>query len=193
MARLVPRSGEGNDRSTHGGTDMIRRTLLTLLAFVFVAGTAACGGGGDGESADPPADDETTAEDQATDDPADAADDGTAPDDSTAEGDVSTQLGVDREFTGEGSEAFCAEVNALRAAGVDQMEDQAAFADEMLAVTPPAEIATEWTDLFTATKTMAADPSADPLAEMTPEEQEQWGANGAVVAAYLAEICGLDG
>lgn len=172
---------------------MIRRTLLTLLAFVFVAGTAACGGDGDGDTADPPSDDEATTEDQATDDTAAPADDSTAPGDSTGEDDVSTQLGVDREFTGEGSEAFCAEVNALRAAGVDQMEDQAAFADQMLAVTPPAEIATEWTDLFTQTKSMAGDASGDALAEMTPEEQEQWGANGAVVAAYLAEICGLDG
>ncbi|HEX5947282.1 MAG TPA: hypothetical protein VFY82_13435 [Acidimicrobiales bacterium] len=195
---------------------MTRRTFLTLLAFVLalVMTAAACGGGDDdSSSSDDTAADETSTDDSADPSPSDdsAADESTTDDPdagteaaggagegdegsggATAEGDVSTQLGVDREFTGDDSDAFCAEVVGMRDAGQDAAGvDNAAFADAMMAITPPAEIAAEWTNLFTVQKAIAADPSGDALAAMSPEELNAWGTAGNVVAAYLGDVCGL--
>lgn len=172
---------------------MIRRSLLTLLALVLAAGISACGG--DDDSADSSSGDDA-ADEPATDDTAADAGDGTAAPDATGdaagEEDLSTQLGVDRDFTGEGSEAFCAEVSAMRDSGLDAAGvDDGAFADAMIAITPPAEIATEWTNLFTMQKAIAADPSGNALAEMSEEEVAQWSGAGNVVAAYLGDVCGL--
>src|SRR5690606_15978838 len=138
LARLVPRSGKGNDRSINGGALMTRRTLLTLLALVLaLVMTAAACGGGDDDSAESSSSDDTAADETSTDDDADpsSSDDTAADETSTedpdagteaagegdegsggapAEGDVSTQLGVDREFTGDDSDAFCAEVVGMR-------------------------------------------------------------------------------
>ena len=198
---------------------MTRRTLLTLLALVLalVTAAAACGGGDD-DAADSSSSDDTAADETSTDAAADSsssddtAADETSTDDpdagteaaggagegdedsggATAEGDVSTQLGVDREFTGDDSDAFCAEVVGMRDAGQDAAGvDDAAFADAMMAITPPAEIAPEWTNLFTVQKAIAADPSGDALAAMSPEELDAWGTAGNVVAAYLGDVCGL--
>ena len=195
---------------------MTRRTLLTLLALVLaLVMTAAACGGGDDDSADSSSSDDTAADETSTDDDADpsSCDDTAADETSTedpdagteaagegdegsggapAEGDVSTQLGVDREFTGDDSDAFCAEVVGMRDAGQDAAGvDNAAFADAMMAITPPAEIAAEWTNLFTVQKAIAADPSGDALAAMSPEELNAWGTAGNVVAAYLGDVCGL--
>jgi hypothetical protein len=194
---------------------MVRRMLSLLLALVFVlvTGVTACGGGDD-DCADETSDDEAAeaeatddapddAADDATDDEAeatDAADDTVEPDDAAAPGGegrpgaVATRLGSDRAFTGEGSEAFCEEVVDIQA-GVDDggaAHDDGTVADQLAAVTPPVEIAAEWTNLFTVHKALATDPSGETLAAMTQEQRDAWGMSGAVVAAYLGDVCGLD-
>ncbi len=185
---------------------MIRRSVLTLLTLVLVlvVGAAACGGGDD-DSADPSADDTTADEapsDEAPSDDTEAETEagtendegsaGTTDDGAADDADVSTQLGVDREFTGEGSEAFCAEVVAMRDADQDAAGvDDAAFADAMMAITPPPEIAEEWTNLFTVQKAIAADPSGGALAAMSQEDLDAWAGHGNVVAAYLGDVCEL--
>ena len=179
-----------------GVAPMIRRTLLTLLALVLLVGITACGGGDD-DSGDSSSDgDAATDEPSAGDTEPDSGDATTTPDagdGASAEEDVADQLGVDREFTGEGSEAFCAEVNTMRENGLDAAGvDDGAFADAMMAITPPAEIATEWTNLFTVQKALAADPSGNAMAEMSEEEVAEWSSAGSVVAAYLADVCHLD-
>lgn len=174
---------------------MIRRSLLTSLALVLalVTFTAACGGD---DSDDPPSgdtSDESSASGAGDDSPDEAeTEDGSGPDSPVGEDDVASQLGVDREFTGEGSEAFCAEVEAIRASGQDAAGvDDAAFADAMMAITPPDEIAEEWTNLFTVQKAVAADPSGAALAEMGQEALDAWSVDGNVVAAYLGDVCDM--
>jgi hypothetical protein len=182
---------------------MIRRTLSMLLALVLAAGATACGGGGDDDAADETSEestesDETTGSDDEgdaeTDDEGEApAEDGEPPA-SGEPGSVASQLGVDRTFTGEGSEAFCAEMADLQdeAAAGGEAPDDAAFADQMAAITPPAEIADEWTNLYTVQQALADDPSGEALAAMSADERDAWGMSGAVVAAYLGDVCGLD-
>jgi len=179
---------------------MIRRILLPLLALVLalVTTAAACGGGDDsadsssnGDASEESSTDGASEESSAA-DAEDETDDGSSPDGSDGEGDVSSQLGVDREFTGEGSEAFCAEVESLRETGQDEAGvDDAAFADAMMAITPPDEIAAEWTNLFTVQKAVAADPSGGALAEMSQDALDAWAGDGNVVAAYLGDVCGM--
>ncbi len=182
---------------------MIRRTLLTLLALVLVTGVTACGGGGDDDSADTPSDRDAEAGADAaqgggttttsTAPAAESPDGEPVPGAEGAPGGVATQLGVDRTFTGEGSQAFCDAVQALQAPGADDPAavDEAAFADQMAAIPPPAEIANEWTNLFTVQAAVASDPSGNALADMSQEELDTWGMSGAVVAAYLGDVCGL--
>ncbi|MDD9372040.1 MAG: hypothetical protein PV358_18105 [Acidimicrobiales bacterium] len=179
---------------------MIRRILLPSLALVLALATtaAACGGGDDsagspsGEDASDESSTDGAADESSTDEAEGETDGGSSPDGSDGEDDMSGQLGVDREFTGEGSEAFCAEVESLRETGQDAAGvDDAAFADAMMAVTPPDEIAAEWTNLFTVQKAVAADPSGGALAEMSQEALDAWASDGNVVAAYLGDVCGM--
>lgn len=191
---------------------MIRRTLSMLLALALVAGGAACGGGDD-ESADETAeetsdqDETTTTSTTAADAPAEGdvppegeappegevppADDGaTTPE--QAANDIREQYGIDRTFTGEGGEEFCAEVEAMQAAGLDdpsQTNDTDAAA-AMAAISPPADIAAEWTNLHEVMAAAGADPEV--FTSMTQEEMDAWGLAGAVVATYLGEVCGLN-
>jgi hypothetical protein len=181
---------------------MIRRTLSMLLVLVLAAGVTACGGGGDDDADETP--EESTESDEATgsdDEDAETEDgEGEAPaeeGDAPASGEpgsVASRLGVDRTFTGEGSEAFCAEMAELQdeAAASGEVPDDAAFADQMAAITPPAEIADEWTNLYTVQQALADDPSGEALTAMSAEERDAWGMSGAVVAAYLGDVCGLD-
>ncbi|HEX6570203.1 MAG TPA: hypothetical protein VF015_13605, partial [Acidimicrobiales bacterium] len=119
--------------------------------------------------------------------------DGVAPPAAEGEpGAVATELGVDRTFTGEGSEAFCAEVVALEEATGGTQVDEAALADQMAAIEAPDEIADEWTNLTTVQKAIASDPSGEALAAMSDEETAAWGMSGAVVAAYLGDVCGME-
>jgi hypothetical protein len=162
---------------------MIRRTLLALIALVFVAGASACGGGGDG------GDDAADSGDQSSDAGGGGEEAGGDTTDTAGSDDVSTQLGVDREFTGEGSEPFCTEVAELQQSDANNPAavDDATFAGQMAAIEPPPEIEAEWTNLYTVQQEGAA------MEEMAPEEVEQWSLSGAVVASYLAEVCGLEG
>jgi len=181
---------------------MIRRTLLMLLALVLVTGATACGGGGgDDASGDDTADttesDEAEASDEEVVDEPDAAEDeedAAAAPGSGEPGSVASQLGIDRTFTGEGSEAFCADMADIQAEAAEggQVLDDATFADQMAGITPPDEIAIEWTNLFTVQQALADDPSGAALEAMSDEERDAWGMSGAVVAAYLGDVCGLD-
>ncbi len=184
---------------------MIRRTLLTLLALVLVAGGAACGGGDDKSARDSTEDtseqDEATTSTTAAGEPAEgeappeteappAGEGATTPE--QAAGDIREQYGIDRTFTGEGGEEFCAEVEAMQDAGLDNpsrtSDTDAAAA--MAAITPPADIAAEWTNLHEVMAAAAADSNV--FATMSQEEMDEWGMAGAVVATYLGEICGLN-
>lgn len=169
---------------------MIRRALLFLLALVLAAGGVACGG--DDDSSEDASPDETEApDDEATTDGDEAPD----PSDD-ASGDAADQFGVDREFTGDGSEPFCTEVGELQdqelAGDAAEIED-AEYAAAMAAITPPDEIAAEWANLHTVLQQMADDTSGDPLGSMSQEELDAWGESGQIVAAYLADVCGLTG
>jgi hypothetical protein len=163
---------------------MIRRTLLALLALALAVGATACGGDDDASSD--------------TGDEATGTDGGQPSDEAPAEGDeagaddMTTQVGGEPEFTGEGSEPFCAEVGALRDSGADDpaVTDDAAFAQQMAAIEPPAEIAAEWTNLYTVQQEVAA--TGEGMDAMSPEELDQWSRAGAVVATYLSDVCGLE-
>lgn len=187
---------------------MIRRCKLLLLALAVVA-AAACGGGGDDAAAE---EEETASEADAgrpddsssdTSDPAGGAagDDpaaGTPPgeaapaegDPGAPEGGAGTELGIDRTFTGEGSEPFCSEAKAINDSGGGNDAGDAEFANQMAAIMPPAEIAGEWT-LLAETLNASAESEGQAIADMSPEEADAWGMAGAVVATYLADVCGL--
>jgi hypothetical protein len=168
---------------------MIRRTLLMLLALA-LATAAACGGDDDSDdSADAPPETSETTED-ATDDPA-TGDEGGEDDGSPGAG---TELEVDREFTGEDSEPFCTQVRDVVTGTRDADSDaevisDAEFADQMAAMDVPGEIADEWETLYTVQRAVAEDPDGDVFATMDPDESEDWAMAGAIVAAYLGDVC----
>ncbi|HEX6418620.1 MAG TPA: hypothetical protein VFZ77_08990 [Acidimicrobiales bacterium] len=165
---------------------MIRRTVLLVLALVLAAGGVACGGGDDDDAG-------TTGDDAAVDDTAggEPAEDGAADDGAADESEsAATELGVDRDFTGEGSEEFCAAVRELEQE-YEGGGDDLAFAERMAEVTPPDEIAAEWTNLLTTLQQIGNDPSGEGMAALDPEESDRWARDGAVVAAYLGDVCGI--
>ena len=169
---------------------MIRRTFLLLLALVLAAGMTACGGGNDDDA---PAEDESAEDESAEPDRSDAEADESAEDDDGSDGEsVASQLGVDRTFTGEGSEEFCAEVGAMEESYEGESDDLA-FAQQMSEITPPAEIADEWTNLYTVLLEVGNDPSGEGLLGLDPEAGDKWAMDGAVVAAYLGDVCGMAG
>lgn len=116
-------------------------------ALALAVAAAACGGGG--------GDDEereitTTVADATTTTAAGtgttAAVDATDPP-SGEPGDVGTALGVDRTFTGEGSEQFRSDVRALQTSvgGEDSARiSEATVTGQLAAMTPPDEIADDW-------------------------------------------------
>jgi len=172
---------------------MIRRHLLLLLAVLLVGALAACGG--DDEDAGPS--DDAAAEEAAADEGSgdEAPDEGAGGDDGDGS-DLADALGVDRDFTGEGSEQFCAEVQALDSEAAENEELQAsdaAYAARMAAITPPEEIAEEWTTLHTVLARMGESTSENPLEDIPAEELDAWAVSGEVVAAYLVQVCGIDG
>jgi hypothetical protein len=171
---------------------MIRRTLLLLLALVLAAGMTACGGGGGGGGDDDAgsAEDESAEPDRSDAETDEPAEDG---DDAGSEGEsVASQLGVDRTFTGEGSEEFCAEVGAMEETYEGETDDLE-FAQQMSEITPPAEIADEWTNLYSILLEIGNDPSGEGLLGLDPEAGDTWAMDGAVVAAYLGDVCGMSG
>ena len=179
---------------------MIRRTLLLLLALVLAAGMTACGGGGDDDAGS--AEDESAEPDRSdaeTDEPAEDGDDAETDepaedgDDAGSEGEsVASRLGVDRTFTGEGSEEFCAEVGAMEETYEGETDDLE-FAQQMSEIAPPAEIADEWTNLYSILLEIGNDPSGEGLLGLDPEAGDTWAMDGAVVAAYLGDVCGMSG
>jgi hypothetical protein len=171
---------------------MIRRTLLMLLALA-LATAAACGGDDDSDdSADAPPETSETTED-ATDDAATGDESGDGGEGDGSPG-VGTELEVDREFTGEDSEPFCTQVRDVVTGTRDADSDaevisDAEFADQMAAMDVPGEIADEWETLYTVQRAVAEDPDGDVFATMDPEESEDWAMAGAIVAAYLGDVC----
>src|SRR5690606_36398304 len=169
---------------------MIRRHLLLLLVALLVGVPAACGddGGssGDGEAAEGQAADEGAGDEAAGEDEAAAC----------GGDELGDALGDDREFTGEGSEQFCAEVQALDSEAAENEELQAsdaAYPARMAPITPPEEIAEEWTTLHTVLARMGESTSENPLEDIPPDALDAWAVSGEVVAAYLVQVCGIDG
>ncbi|MBN2624345.1 MAG: hypothetical protein JXA83_13295 [Acidimicrobiales bacterium] len=175
---------------------MTRRTLAALLVLLLAAGLTACGGDdADDEASDGTTTTEVAAPDEADgDEGADDTDDADPSDDGAGD-DAGTRLDVDRTFTGEGSETFCADVaEAQAAASAPDAEvlSDAEFAAEMEAMDAPDEIAEEWAILFAVQKAAAEDPSGEVIASMSPDESDAWAIAGAIVARYLVEVCQLD-
>jgi hypothetical protein len=190
---------------------MTRRILFTLLALLLVTGAAACGGGGDDESAsDDEADEQAegssgddssettlpTAEEEAADDGDASGDEGEGgsgeadPPADGGPGSVATELGVDRTFTGEGSDELCGAMDEFQTSA-DPDLSETEFADQMAAITPPDEIAAEWETMHTVLKAIASDPSGEALASISQEELDEWTMANSVIAAYLGDVCGL--
>jgi hypothetical protein len=186
---------------------MTRRILFTLLALLLVTGAAACGGGGgDGEAGDgeadessdsrgtlPTAEEEAAADDQAQGDDEEPGADDSGEADAPASGEpgsIATELGVDRTFTGEGSDELCNAMDEIQSSAEPDLSE-AEFADEMAGITPPAEIAEEWETMHTVLKAIASDPSGEALASMSQEELDEWTTANSVIAAYLGDVCGL--
>jgi hypothetical protein len=162
---------------------MPRVVPAMLLTLLLAAGAVGCGGGGD--DADGDRADEVTGdtEDGGTETTAPAGDD---PDASPDAGSASEELGVDREFTGEGSEELCREVTRLQSDGSLDLSDRE-LADRLSGITPPPEIASEWETVHRVIA-RAADPAGgeDALPE---DEMAAWADANAVVAAYLVDVC----
>jgi hypothetical protein len=182
--------------------------VLTLVGVIALLVATACGGGGDGDAQES-ADDASEASDDdasSTDNTLPTAEDeaaqdgeGTPPGDGEAgaggggsgqPGSVATELGVDRTFTGEGSDELCREMEDIQGSATPDLSN-IALADQMAAITPPDEIATEWELMHTVLATIASDPSGAALRDMSDEEADAWATANAVVAAYLGDVCGL--
>ena len=87
-------------------------------------------------------------------------------------------------------------MQALDSEAAENEELQAsdsAYAARMAAITPPEEIAEEWTTLHTVLARMGESTSENPLEDIPPEELDAWAVSGEVVAAYLVQVCGIDG
>ncbi len=176
-------------------TTRIRMTSLALTLAVTVALTGCGGGGGDeGDSAERGDDSSTTTEATETTGEATTT---TAPGAGApapgGPGDVGTQLEVDRTFTGEGSEDFCGEVRALQesVSGSDPTRiDEATVTGQMAALTPPAEIAGDWSVMVAVQQSMTDSPQ-DPFAGIDQAQLDAYGQASAVIAAYLGDVCRL--
>ena len=182
---------------------MTRRILFTLLALLLVTGAAACGGDDDEAASDDEANDQQaegssgdessdttlpTAEEEAADDEGASGDEGEGG--SGGPGSVATELGVDRTFTGDGSDELCGAMDEFQTSA-DPDLSETEFADQMAAITPPDEIAAEWETMHTVLKAIASDPSGEALASMSQEELDEWTMANSVIAAYLGDVCGL--
>lgn len=179
---------------------MIRRTryLAFAPAVALAVAVAACGGGGNGDDAGRDERDTTTTADDATTTTAAGTDTTAAGETSDspggAPGDVGTALGIDRTFTGEGSEQFCADVQALQTsvAGEDPARiSEATVTGQLAAMTPPSEIADDWNTMITVQEAIVSAEGDQPLADVPAEQLEAYGTASAVIAAYLGDVCGL--
>ena len=109
-------------------------------------------------------------------------------------GDVGTQLEVDRVFTGEGSEDFCAQVRALQESvtGSDPSRvDEATVTGQMASLTAPAEIADDWNVVVSVQQALVDTQAEDPFAGVDQAQLDAYGQSSAVIAAYLGDVCQL--
>ena len=70
--------------------------------------------------------------------------------------------------------------------------DEAAVTAQMAQLTPPAEIAADWTLMVTVQQQLSTSQDADPLASIDQAQLDAFGTASAVVAAYLGDVCQLD-
>lgn len=192
---------------------MIRRAVLMLLALAVAGSGVACGGGGDsaktersgssssgtesGQSGDAASTangetgDAATAGAPAAGDPPSAGPGGGAP--TNAPGDVGTALETDYTFTGEGHEAFCGQMADLQASYQTADPDTityATVADQLAAITPPPELAADWSTFVDVQRTLAADQDQD-LSKTDPDRMSAYTTASAKVSVYLTDVCGL--
>lgn len=178
--------------------DHIRKASVAASVAVAI-GLAACGGGGgDGEGAARDGDGSATTteapETTSTTDASGTTAPGGPASGSGVPGDVATQLGVDRTFTGDGSEEFCAQVRALQesVSGSDPSRiDEATVTGQMAALAPPAEIADDWSLMVSVQQAIVGSQSEDPLADVDQAQLDDYGRSSAVIAAYLGDVCQL--
>jgi hypothetical protein len=178
-------------------TTRIKMTSVALSLAVAVA-FAGCGGGDD-DSAERDRDETTTTEASVEATTTTAAPgstlDGGAPGPATGlPGDVGTQLEVDRVFTGEGSEEFCAQVRALQESvtGTDPSRvDEATVTGQMAGISPPAEIAADWNTVVSVQQALVDTQAEDPFAGVDQSQLDAYGQSSAVIAAYLGDVCQL--
>jgi hypothetical protein len=176
---------------------MSRPVQLTSVALAVAVALAGCGGNDD--SAERDRDDPTTTETSVESTTTTTAGSGTTtdgtPDPSIGlPGDVGTQLEVDRVFTGEGSEEFCAQVRALQQSvtGSDPSQiDEATVTGQMAGLTPPAEIAGDWSVVVSVQQALVGAKAEDPFAGVDQAQLDAYGQSTAVVAAYLRDVCQL--
>jgi hypothetical protein len=178
-------------------TTRIQMTSVALSLAVAVA-LAGCGGGDDDSAEgdrDEPTTTETTVGATTTTTAPGATPDGGPPAPGTGlPGDVGTRLEVDRVFTGEGSEEFCAQVRALQESvtGSDPSRiDEATVTGQMAGLTPPAEIAGDWNMVVSVQQSLVDAPAEDPFAGLDQAQLDAYGQSSAVIAAYLGDICQL--
>jgi hypothetical protein len=179
---------------------MTSRIQMTSVVLSLAVAVALAGCGGDDDSAERDRDEPTTTETTARTTTTTTTVPGTTPDGSAPApatglpGDVGTQLEVDRVFTGEGSEEFCAQVQALQESvtGSDPSQiDEASVTGQMAGLTPPAEIAGDWNMVVSVQQGLVDAPAEDPFAGIDQAQLDAYGQSSAVIAAYLGDVCQL--
>jgi hypothetical protein len=172
---------------------------MTSVALSLAVAVALAGCGGDDDDSaeadrDEPTTTETSAEGTTTTAAPDATTDGGAPAPSTGlPGEVGTQLEVDRVFTGEGSEEFCAQVRALQESVTSDPSrmDEATVTGQMASLSPPAEIAADWNVVVTVQQALVDAQAEDPFAGVDQAQLDAYGQSSAVIATYLGDVCQL--
>jgi hypothetical protein len=182
-----------------------------VAAAALVAGATGCSDDGDDGGSDAErsgasedgardaASDEGTAEGAAdADDAGDPAGSGGSTNGGESSGGAGTRIDVDRTFTGDGSEQFCAELERLEGllpTGSDPAAtDYAEVAEAMATIEPPVEITAEWS-LIAEVQQRLLDQlergSDDPVGAIEQGTLDQFGLASAVVARYAVEVCGF--
>ena len=184
---------------------MIRRAVLMLLALAVAGGGVACGGGGDSAKTERSGSSSSGTESGQIGDAASTADGetgdaatagapapgGGAP--TNAPGDFGTALETDYTFTGEGHEAFCGQMADLQASYQTADPDTityATVADQLAAITPPPELAADWSTFVDVQRTLAASQDQD-LSGTDPDRMSAYTTASAKVSVYLTDVCGL--
>jgi hypothetical protein len=179
---------------------MTRRIHMASVALLLAVAVALAGCGGDDDSAHRDGDEPTTTETSVESTTTTTAASGTTTDGGAPApsiglpGDVGTQLEVDRVFTGEGSEEFCAQVRALQESVMSSDPsgiDEATVTGQMAGLTPPAEIASDWGMVVSVQQALVDAHAEDPFAGVDQAQLDAYGQSTAVIAAYLGDVCEL--